>query len=257
MWHFHPQVRDRRGKEKSMEQQRRLAFQMSFGWISRHLLVLLIAALGTYAFYESRSEWSAMHRWNRAVGDMSVVLVAMSMAIGPLSRLVRSFRYLIPMRRELGIYGVLLAIAHTIIILAAWVEWDLIKIFGYVLHPSGRYVMLLHGFGLANIIGIIALVYGLGLALTSSDLAQRLLGGPTWKFFQQGAYVLWMLIVLHTAYFLYINFQDFHRKVPDPNWAQIPFAGLVTIIVVLQLAAFIQTWRVRRQAELRRQPEYY
>ncbi|MGE4612264.1 MAG: hypothetical protein AAED33_12905 [Paracoccaceae bacterium] len=89
-----------------------------------------------YAFLESRAEWSEMHRWNRAVGDMSFVLISMSMAMGPLFRLITKVRGLIAWRRELGIYGVLLAIVHLIIILVGWVEWDLIQIFGPV--PSRR-----------------------------------------------------------------------------------------------------------------------
>lgn len=57
------------------------------GWEWRHFVVLLVAGLGTYAFLESRAEWSAMHRWNRALGDTSLVLISLSMAIGPLARL--------------------------------------------------------------------------------------------------------------------------------------------------------------------------
>ncbi len=216
-------------------------------WKSRHLFVLLIAGIGTYAFLESRVQWSEMHRWNRALGDMSVVLVAMAMAIGPLARLFAVFRKAIPWRREIGIYGVLLAFIHTIIILAGWVEWDMARLFGFEFHPlKASYVMVKHGFGLANVIGILALVYGLVLALASNDWSQRVLSGPVWKFVQQSAYVLWMLIVLHTAYFLYLNFLDYHRNTPEPNWAQMPFAGLIAFIFLLQIAAFVKTWRSRR-----------
>ena len=227
----------------------RLPGRPNFKWKARHFLVLLIAGLGTYAFMDSRAEWSEMHRWNRAVGDMGLLLVAFSMAIGPLARLGKYFRFALPWRREMGIYGVLLAIIHTVIILAGWVEWDLIRLFGYERHPAtGLYVMLQHGFGLANVIGIVALIYGIVLALVSNDWSQRLLSGSVWKFLQQGAYILWMLIVIHTAYFLYLHFQDFHRNVPDPNWAQAPFAGLVVLVTLLQVAAFVKTWRMKRNA---------
>ena len=187
-----------------------------------------------------------MHRWNRAIGDMSFLLIAFSMAIGPLSRLVSRLKALVPWRRELGIYGVILATVHTIIILAGWIEWDLVRIFGFQLHPSGIYVMVQHGFGLANVIGLVALFYGIVLALSSSNWSQRLLGGSVWKFLQQGAYVLWMLIIVHTAYFLFLHFLDFHRSVPEPNWLQIPFSVLVSSVVSLQIAAFIKTWIARR-----------
>ncbi len=226
-----------------------LSSRLIFEWRIRHLVVLLVAGLGTYAFIESRADWSAMHRWNRAVGDMSVVMIALSMAIGPLARLLAPFRAALPWRRELGIYGVALAFGHTVIILAGWVEWDLIRLFGYELHPlTGAYVMLQHGFGLANVIGIVGLIYGAVLALASNNWSQRLLSGSVWKFLQQSAYVLWMLIVIHTAYFLYLHFQDFHRNLPDPNWAQIPFASLVAFITLLQLAAFLKTWRSKRNS---------
>jgi len=230
----------------------RLSGRLKVGWKMRHFLVLLLAGLGTYAFLESRAQWSEMHRWNRAIGDMSVILVALSMSIGPLARLWAPFRVTVPWRRELGIYSVLLAVAHTVIILAGWVEWDLVRLFGYQFNPvSGNYVMVQHGFGLSNVIGIVALVYGIVLALASNDWSQRLLGGSVWKFLQQGAYVLWMLILIHTAYFLYLHFQDYHRAVPDPNWAQIPFIGLVALVTLLQLSAFVKTWRSRRGSRVR------
>ncbi|VAW10961.1 FIG01026394: hypothetical protein [hydrothermal vent metagenome] len=223
-----------------------LVRRFSAGWKTRHLVTLLIAAAGTYLFLLSRAEWSEMHRWNRAIGDMSLVMVAFSMAIGPLSRLLPRTRAIIPWRREFGIYGVFLAIIHTAIILVGWVQWDLMRLFGYEMHPEGMYVMLQHGFGLANAIGIAALLYGIVLALASSNWSQRLLGGTVWKYLQQSAYVLWMLIVVHTAYFLYLHFQDFHRNTPEPNWAQIPFAVLVLVVIALQLGASYKTWKLKR-----------
>lgn len=217
-------------------------------WKTRHLCVLFISALGSYAFLESRAEWSEMHRWNRAVGDMSLVMVALAMAIGPIARFGRKFQVFTPWRRELGIYGVLLALVHVVIILAGWVEWDLVQLFGYQVHPAtGEYVMVQHGFGLANAIGIIALFYAIVLMLTSNDWSQKKLGAMVWKFLQQGVYVYWALIAVHTAYFLYLHFQDFHRRVPEPNWAQIPFALLVLLVIILQISAFIKTWKLNNK----------
>ncbi len=223
--------------------------KIQIGWKSRHLAVILLAVAGTWGFLELRAQWSDMHRWNRALADVSLLMIAAAMAIGPLARLSSKLRPLLPWRRELGIYGVILFLVHTVIILAGWVEWDFLRLFGYEIHPSGVYVMFQKGFAIGNIIGIIGIAYGAVLALSSSDWCQRLLGGPTWKFLQQGAYVLWMLIVVHTAYFLYIHFQDFHRQTPEPNIMQMPFALLVGLVTTLQLAAFVKTWRLRRRGE--------
>ncbi len=109
--------------------------------------------------------------------------------------------------------------------------------------------MLLHGFGPSNIIGIIALVYGVVVALSSSDWIQKVLGGSVWKFLQESAYVLWMLIIVHTGYFLYLHFQDFHKQVPDPNWAQIPFAATIAVVTILQLVAFLKTWKIKKNTQ--------
>ncbi len=220
--------------------------RISLGWKSRHIAVVVLGVVLTYLFLVSRGQWSDMHKWNRAVGDASLVLVAMSMAIGPLSRLFAGARRLMPWRRELGIYGVLLAFAHAIIIVFGWVQLDFMRLFGFEFHPQlQRYVMFQQGFGLANILGIFALGYAAVLALTSNNFSQRFLGASVWKYVQQGTYVLWWLIVLHTGYFLFMHFQDFDRPVPEPNWAQWPFVWLVVLVSALQLAATVRTWRMK------------
>lgn len=213
-------------------------------WWQRHLAVILLSALGTGLVLYSRNEWSPMHRWNRAVGDMSLVLVALAMAIGPMSRLWRACLRFLPYRRELGIYAIVLAAVHTAIILFGWVSLDLMRLAGFEFHPGlQRYVMVNHGFALANLVGLVALLYGIVLAVTSNDRSLRWLGNSVWKFVQQGTYILWWLTVLHTAYFLFVHFLDYHRQTPEPNWAQWPFVALVGSVVALQFAASTVTWR--------------
>lgn len=213
-------------------------------WWVRHILVIVMAALATALFLYSRAEWSPMHRWNRAIGDVSLVFIAMAMMLGPLSRLWRGAARVLPYRRELGIYAVVLAFIHAVIILLGWVELDLMRLFGFEFHPGlQRYVMVNHGFALANVLGLLGLVYGLVLGLTSNDLSLRKMGNNIWKYVQRGTYVLWWLSVAHTAYFLFIHFLDFHRQTPEPNWAQWPFVALVTVVLGLQIAASVVTWR--------------
>lgn len=213
-------------------------------WWVRHVLVVIFAVLATALFLYSRAEWSPMHRWNRAIGDVSLVLIAMAMMLGPLSRLWRSAARVLPYRRELGIYAVVLAFIHATIILFGWVELDLMRLFGFEFHPGlQRYVMVNHGFALANVLGLLGLIYGLVLGLTSNDISLRLMGNNIWKYVQRGTYVLWWVSVAHTAYFLFIHFLDFHRQTPEPNWAQWPFVVLVAVVLGLQIAASTVTWR--------------
>lgn len=219
---------------------------------ARHVLVALISLALVYAFAVVHGHWSPMHRWNRATADAALLLLTFTMAIGPGARLWPRLRGWIPFRRETGVYAVILALAHTAIILEGWVEWNFARLFGLEFHPTlASYVMVQHGFGLANLIGIVALAYGLVLMISSNDLSMRFLGGSAWKFLHGSATVLWALVVIHTAYFLFMHFLDFHRPTPDPNPLQWPFLGLVVLVLTLRSTAFIQTWRLKRSTPQR------
>lgn len=220
----------------------------------RHALIVLLALLLVYLFGVVHGQWSDMHRWNRATADASFVLLTITMALGPTAQLWPRLRLLIPFRRELGIYAVMLAAIHTVIILGGWIVWDFARLFGFEFHPGlGRYVMVQHGFGLANAVGILALVYGLTLALTSSDRLVRLLGGPVWKFVQRAAYVLWALVVVHTGYFLFLQFLDYHRQTPAPNPLQPWYLVLIGLVLVLRISASVHLWISARKQAVRRQ----
>jgi methionine sulfoxide reductase heme-binding subunit len=223
--------------------------------IWRHFLTIILSGALIYLFSEVHGHWDPMHRWNRATADASFILLTLTMALGPASRLWPIFTRFVIFRREWGIYAIFLAMIHTVIILAGWVTWDIPGIFGLAFHPTlDRYVMVQHGFGLANLIGIVALFYGLALMLTSSDRAVRFLGGPIWKFVQRGAYVLWALVAVHGGYFLFMHFVDYHRAVPPPNPLSWPFVGLVALVLTLRSAAFFQVWRQARRDRKRTLP---
>ena len=192
-----------------------------------------------------------MHRWNRAFGDAALILLAMAMIIGPLSRVWRRATVALVWRREIGVWGFLAALIHSGFILFGWVELEWQRLFGLEFHPEfQRYVMFDTGFGFANVIGMLALVYGLVLSLTSNDVSQRWLGMSVWKFLQQRAYILWSLILAHTAYFLYMHFLDFRRQMPEANLMQWPFAGLVLGVLALQSFSFWRTWSLRTRRRL-------
>jgi methionine sulfoxide reductase heme-binding subunit len=213
----------------------------------RHVVIWLIAACLVYAFWIVHEQWSPMHRWNRATADAVIVLLTFTMAIGPGARLWPALRRLLPFRRESGIYATVLALIHATIVLGGWVEWDFVRLFGFEFHPlRNRYLMVQHGFGLANLIGIMALAYGVVLMSISNDRSVHILGAPAWKFLQSSATVLWTLVVVHTAYFLFMHYLDFRRPLPGPNPLRWPFVGLVMFVLALRSAAFIQTWRQRR-----------
>lgn len=212
----------------------------------RHMLVAILSTGLVMGFATVHADFSPMHRWNRAFGDASLVLIALSMGLGPLTRFLRGAVPLLPFRREMGIYGCLLVFVHAAIILVGWVEWHLMRLFGFEWHPDLRvYVMFQHGFGLANGIGIAALVLAVLLAATSSDFAMRRLGVSGWKFLQMGVLPMWWLTVAHVAYFLFMQFLSFHRETPPPNPLQYWFVGLVLAVFGLRIAAYLRTVRTK------------
>lgn len=215
--------------------------------LSRHAMVLVLAAASFALFWFTRSQWDAEMRLWKAVGDASLVLLLATMALGPLARLWRAAGRLLPLRRETGIWFGLLAVLHTVLILDGWARWSVQRFFGYEFIPQlGRVARIEPGFGLANLVGLVAVAWALVLVATSSDRALRRLGPGAWKWLHNGSYVVFWLVVLHTGYFLFLHYTaSFHKQVPPPDWFRFPFLVAAGAVVALQLAAFAATLRSR------------
>jgi sulfoxide reductase heme-binding subunit YedZ len=191
-----------------------------------------------------------MRLW-KAIGDASLILLIVSMALGPLARLWRPAARVLPWRREAGIWFGILALVHTVLILNGWARWSIAGFFGYEFVPQlGRVARMEPGFGLANLLGLIAVVWTLPLMATSADWAVNRLGPRAWKWLHNATYTIFWLVVAHVAYFLFIHYtRSFHRDPPAPDWFQLPFVALAAAVVLLQMAAFGATVRRRRRRE--------
>lgn len=218
-------------------------------WLVRHAGAALIAVASFGVFWASRPEWSWDMRLWKAVGDAALVLLLLTMAIGPLARLWRAAGRALPFRRELGVWFAVAATVHTVLILNGWARWSMAQLLGFEFIPQlGRTARMEPGFGLANIIGLVALVWALALAATSSDRALRRLGPSAWKWLHNGAHIIFWLTTVHVAYFLFLHYTlSFHKQPPPPDWFRAPFLVVATGIVLLQMAAFAVTVRRRRR----------
>ena len=221
----------------------------------RHLLVGTIGFALAYVFWLTRPQWSAEMRFWRAVGDGSFILLIFTLAIGPIARLWPAAGRALPWRRETGIWFGLLAFGHTYLALDGWVRWYFMRFFGYEFIPElNRIARIEPGFGLANALGLIAVLWTLALVATSSTWALRFLGASAWKWLQYAAYIIFYLVALHTFYFLFMHYSiSFHRQPPvDQNWFRYPFLALTLVIPLLQAAAFVKTVVRYRRVERNR-----
>lgn len=217
----------------------------------RHTIVGIVAFFVTLFFWLTRPEWSPDMRLWRAFGDSAFIFLAVSLAIGPLTRLFTRAYRLLPWRREIGMWFAVLALIHGLLILNGWVTWDILRFLGYEYIPQAqRYIRLESGFGLANIMGVIALFWALILLATSSDRAVDFLGTSSWKWLHTGAYIIFYLTAIHIAYFMFMHYTvSFHRPVPPPNWFRFYSLLIVITVFFLQITAFIKTVRSQRKKD--------
>ena len=227
--------------------------------IFQHLGVALITIFLIYLALLGHSQWSADMRFWRAIGDASFILLSMALAIGPLVELRREATSLLKWRRPLGIWFALTATIHGYLVWDGWARWSVRRFLGFEdLSAVGIEELVLTdpGFGLANLIGAVALVLALVLAAISSDRAMQALGYQQWKYVQRLAYVIFYLVGLHAAYFIFLHYELSLRNVvfqnpppPDPNWFRFYFVGLVVIVLALQWGAFAKRVVKYRQTQ--------
>lgn len=215
---------------------------------TRHILVGAIGGVYVWLFWMSRPEWSWEMRLWRSFGDASLMLLFMTLAIGPLSRLWTTATQLLIYRRQTGIWFAILALIHSFLIWNGWARWDFSRFLGFEFIPQlNRVARLEPGFGLSNLIGMVALLLTVVLLVTSSECAMKRLGS-SWKWLHYSAYTIFYLSALHTGYYLFIHFSiSFHKNPAPPNWFRIPFLILVAILLIIKLLAFVKTVSRRKK----------
>ena len=150
-------------------------------FLLRHLTVGLIGAGLSYLFWISRPQWDPEMRLWRAIGDGSFILLWFTLGVGPIVHHWSKAGWLLPWRRETGIWYGLLAFVHTYLVLLGWVRWDFMRFFGYEFIPElGRYARLEPGFGLSNVVGMVAVFITILLVATSANWALNMLGASAW-----------------------------------------------------------------------------
>lgn len=218
--------------------------------VPRHLVAGAVGAAAFTAFWMSRPNWSPEMRLWKAFGDAALILLLITLTIGPVCRFSRSYARLLPWRRETGIWFGILALVHTLLVMNGWARWSVARFFGYEMIPElDRVVRMEPGFGLANLMGLVAMFWTLVLVATSSDRATRGLGMSAWRWLHNAVQVIFYLVVIHTGYFLFIHYTpSFHKPQYPQDWFRVPFLVLSFGVMALQAAAFVKTVRADKRA---------
>ncbi len=164
-----------------------------------HLPFALVTAAVVWLFYATRPYPDVITRLSFSTAWPALVLLTVTLAIGPWRVLTRKPQALsVDLRRDIGIWAGITGVLHAGI--------------GQCVHLRGRpwlyYIYekaqehllpIRHDmFGLANFTGLFAALILLALLVTSNDASLRKLGLPGWKSLQRWNYACFGLTVCHT-----------------------------------------------------------
>ena len=170
-------------------------------------------------------------RWSTTWGRVSLILLFVTVVIGPWMRLRKPQKVSSPLespwnwRSEFGIWFTVAALFHVGFAMSGRPGWDIMKALGGIVGGEG--------YGFANFLGFVALFWALILAATSFKKAIRFLGVESWKWLHSFTYVLFYLVFAHMLYF-----QFFSSYGSGPDWFGWAAVAMMIIVTVLQLSAF-------------------
>jgi sulfoxide reductase heme-binding subunit YedZ len=154
----------------------------SYAWrrAQRHVVLAVASLVALVAAYTIVSSDNRVFRVSMATAYVALALIAITFSFGPIAAL-RGRRYPVStdLRRDFGIWGGIVALAHVIVGLQVHLRGRIVEYFAsrtdHALLP--RFDL----FGFANYTGLLAMVILALMLATSSDLALRQLGTGQWR----------------------------------------------------------------------------
>jgi len=175
-----------------------------------------------------------------AFARVSFFLLFLTLIIGPIMRLRKPkkefsvFKKPWTWRGELGIWFFITALLHFYFAMKHdFIGGSLINALGGGIGGGGL--------GIANLLGLIALVLSLILTITSFNKVIKYLGMESWKWVQSFTYVVFYLVFGHLIYF-----QFFTTHGSGPDWFGYTSVVMFLVVLVLQILAFFKTVKESR-----------
>lgn len=208
------------------------------GRVTRHIVLFLASCVTCAAFYLALGAASPIWWLSMASAYGGLVLLALSLMIGPWNKLRRRPNpvsgYL---RRDIGIWAGVLGMIHVVVGLQVHMR----SMWHYFVPPpdmAHRFPLRIDPFGLTNYAGLFAILILLLLLSLSNDASLRALGKGRWKSLQRWNYAGALLVVAHG-----IVYQIIEKRTAGLIFT---FAAIVLFALGMQLAGFsIEKTRTR------------
>lgn len=148
---------------------------------------------------QRRSSRFFVARLTRATGYVAMVLLALTLLIGPANLLLHKRNPVSSyLRRDVGMWTAIFSVVHVIFGLQLHSGGQLSRLLNYFVVDGS---LLTNTFGLGNWTGLVALVIVVGLLALSSDFALRKLKARAWKNLQRLNYALFALVIAHAFFY--------------------------------------------------------
>ena len=199
--------------------------------ITRHIILFLASIVTGATFYFSLASKGPLFWLSMATAYASLVLLALSLTIGPWNKLrgrpnpVSGY-----LRRDIGIWAGVLGIAHVVAGLQVHFRG---KMWLYFLPPADAtytFPLRIDAFGLTNYAGLGATLILLLLLSLSNNASLRSLGASRWKSLQRWNYAGALLVVAHGAVYQIIEKRTMALIVA--------FAAITLLALAMQFAGF-------------------
>jgi methionine sulfoxide reductase heme-binding subunit len=195
--------------------------------VARHAVLFLASIAVGVLFHFGLRSTSTFYTISMATAYGSMVLLALSLMIGPWNKLrgrpnpVSGY-----LRRDIGIWAGILGLAHVI----AGFQLHMPRWWNYFLPPETLRISQWVTFGLANYVGLGSTLILLLLLCISNDASLRALGAGRWKSLQRWNYAGALLAIAHGVLYQVIEKRSFAFIAA--------FAAIILAAMAMQYAGF-------------------
>ncbi len=159
-----------------------------------------LTAVSTFVFYIFWKNTEAIQFITDVTGYVSIFLLALSLVLGSINLLLKRKNSVSTyLRRDIGIFGGVLAVVHSVTGLFVHLRGKMWKYF--LVETDQGYSINLENFGIANYTGAIAALLIILLIIISNDYSLRKLKASRWKSMQRLSYLMFILVLIHSIFY--------------------------------------------------------